>query len=156
MQAYPFFIFALFLLICTTIKGAGVGMAVDTIRQYQATVSAMLGCHNALVQYVQANIGVSGTIAAASVDAYLPPGSVDPGSFTYVVTAPGTATTYLTVPARGQAIAITALQKFTNFGVTAGSVTAGNIVARLPNQTVAASPGVPNGVIAVQTIVRNN
>jgi hypothetical protein len=72
------------------------------------------------------------------------------------VSGQGTATTFLTVPAFGQPIAIAALQKIANQTVTAGLVVSGQIVPEPPLQPVSVPAIVPNGVIALQTIVRNN
>jgi hypothetical protein len=156
MRNYPFYMMAVMIMLMTSARVTGVTTRVDYMRQYQGLVSSMAVCHNALVQYVQANHGVTGAIPTASVDAYLPPGSADPGTFTYLVTAPGTATTYLTAPARGQIIAITVIQKLSNYSLFAGVVSGGSIVPRLPAQPVPAPGGVPDGVIAVQTIVSNH
>ena len=125
-------------------------------KRYAAFVNPFEACHEAAIRYAEANPGANGAIGQSSVDTYLSTGYADPGLFTYVITSPGTVTTYMTVPVAAQSTVISRIQKLYSFALYAGIVTAGNIVPLLPNQPVAAPVGVPNGVIAIQTIVRNH
>jgi hypothetical protein len=155
MTAYPMFLVLAMLTMLAAVQAA-CHFPVEVAKQYAGLANPMQACHEALIQYADHTPGVSGTIAPAAVDGFLPPGASDPGLFTYVITAPGTVTTYLSVPQRGQRIAVAALQKLTLYSVVAGPVIGGQIVPRLPVQPVTAPPGVPDGVIAIQSIVRNH
>jgi hypothetical protein len=116
----------------------------------------MLGCHQALVAYDEATAAANGPIVPRLVDAYLAPGVADPGTFTYIAAAPGTVVTYIAVPANYQDLVIAALQKITGQTVIAGPVSGGVIVPPLAGPSVAVPAGVPNGVIAMLSVVRNN
>lgn len=118
--------------------------------------SSMIACHEALIQYFGANPSVTGAISASAVDAYLPAGLTDPGTFSYRAVAPGTVATYLTTPVSNQALLIQIVQRLSNYGLLAGPVTGGQIVPILPNTPVAAIAGVPNGTIAIQTVLLDN
>jgi hypothetical protein len=129
--------------------------------QYANLVNAMQACHEALQHYADATYPygtavVSGTVAPAVVDAYLAPGTRDPGSYTYLMTSPDTVTTYVALPPSGLQVAVTQLQKLANYGIIAGPVIAGQIVPHLPTQPTTAAAGVPNGAIAIQTVLRGH
>jgi uncharacterized protein YbjT (DUF2867 family) len=121
---------------------------------YLGEISAMIACHEALVQFGDANPGATGTIARATVDALLPPGMTDPGLFTYVIAAPGVAATYLTTPSLPQGTVIQIVQQLSAYAITAGTVSGGNIVPAPPAAPVPVIAGVPNGTIAIQTSIR--
>lgn len=155
MAAFPLYVGMTLLMILGMVQ-ATFRFPIDIAKQYAGLVNTMEACHEALIRYADANPGVSGTIPATTVDAYLAPGTTDPGNFTYLITSPGTATTYLAVAANGQTIAVARLQRLTNYSIIAGPVVAGQIVPRLPTQPVAVAAGVPNGVFAIQTLLRDN
>ncbi|HEV2651671.1 MAG TPA: hypothetical protein VGU69_10465 [Rhizomicrobium sp.] len=155
MSTFPLYVTLVMTMLLSFVQAA-YRFPIEIKNQYAALVTEMTVCHEALIQYADAHQSTFGTIPASSVDAYLPPGATDPGSFTYILTSPGTATTYLTTVARGQSFAVAAIQGIANYSVTAGPVTAGMIVPLLPAQPVAVVGGVPSGVIAVQTVLRNH
>lgn len=138
----------------TLLALAQTAFPVDRANQYSGAINPMVACHAALIRYVEANPGATGTIAPALVDSYLGAGFSDPGSFTYVVNPAGTAMTYLTVPQRWQAFVTAAIVKASTWSVVAGPVSGGKIIPPLPLQPMSVA-GVPNGVVAIQTVVHD-
>lgn|SRR6202046_4973943 len=118
---------------------------------YLSQISAMVVCHEALLQFGDKNPGTTGTIEQSQVDAFLAPGALDPGLFTYVIDAPGVAATYLSTSNLNQQTVILLVQKLSGYAVTAGAVSGGNIVPAAPAPAVAAIAGIPNNTIAIQT-----
>ncbi|MTK64379.1 MAG: hypothetical protein F8N15_07645 [Methanobacterium sp.] len=153
MSGYPLYVTVVMLMLVGMVQSS-LRFPIEIAKRYAALINPMMACHTALIRYSELNPAASGKVSSALVDAELPPGVVDPGSFTYVIAVPGTVTTYLTVPAAGQSIAIAALQKLTDGSVVAGPIVDGDIIPPLPLQPLPA-PGIPNGAIAIQTIVRN-
>ena len=164
MKAYPFYINMMFLMLLATAE-ATLRFPVQIANQYALLVNPLQACHNAAIQYADANPGVTCPTtpgcSANLIRGYLAPGVTDPnianpGTYTYLITAPGTVTTYLTTPITVQSTVITTLQNLAHYQVMAGVVSGGNIVPLQPEQPYPVATGVPNGVIAIQTIVRNH
>jgi hypothetical protein len=153
MTVLPAYVNSVFLMVIAMLI-AVTHYPIQRTSQYLFSISAMIACHEALIQFADQNPNSVGTIPAASVDAFLPPGIGDPGLFTYVVQAPGTAATYLTAPSLTQGTIILMVQRLSVYAITAGAVIGGNIVPALPATPVAAIAGVPNNTIAIQSPLR--
>lgn len=157
MQLLPAYINLFFLMLVMIIRATH--SAVYTMAgEYMYVAAPMLACHNALILYADANQGVSGTVMAATVDAYLPPNITDPGSFTYVITAPGTVDTYLTSTngLADPAAVITLVQTLSGNAITAGFVSGGQILTSSTMPEVSAAASVPNGAYVIQTTLRTH
>jgi hypothetical protein len=124
--------------------------------EYMYVAGPMLNCHNALIQYADAHPTTFGTISASAVDAFLPPGTVDPGYFTYVITAPGTVDTYLTSPTNfpDPAAIVLLTEDLSGNTITAGYVSSGQITTNTGVPPVAAAASVPAGAYVIQTTLR--
>jgi hypothetical protein len=125
------------------------------VQQQQVLATELLACHQALVTYANANAGKTGVIAASLVDAQLEPGAVDPGSLVYLI-ATGTtpiAVTYLPSAPASASIAIAQAQLLAGNTIFAGPVVNGQIVPTPPTPPIAAPAGVPNGAIAIATVL---
>jgi len=158
VTALPAYVNSLFLFLIASII-AITHYPIQRADQYLSNIAAMIACHEALIQYADQNTAASGTVPAASVDAFLPPGIKDPQLFTYVIQAPGTVATFLTSASLSQNTVILMVQKLSTYSVLAGVVSGGSpsyIVPAPPAQQVQAISGIPAGTIAIQTILRNN
>jgi hypothetical protein len=160
MTAFPLYVSLAMLMLLGMVQ-ATLQFPVQVANQYANLVNPMQLCHEALLRYADATYPdgtpvITGPVASANVDAFLPPGGVDPGGFSFLITSPGTVTTYISVPPAGTQIAAMQLQKLAGYTVAAGPVIAGQIVPHLPTQPVTVAAGVPNGAIAVQSVIRDN
>jgi hypothetical protein len=167
MTALPAYVNSVFLLLIASFI-AVTHYPIQRANQYLADVSAMIACHEALVQYADRSAapGFSNAVPAMTLDAFLLPG-VSPCEiypFSFVFAAPGTAVTYLNAPSLSQNTIIQVVQKFSisaAYGLTAGATVANGsggtqIVPELPATPVATPATIPTNTIAIQSIIKSH
>jgi hypothetical protein len=156
MQLYPTYVTSVFLFIWAMMRA--LHPSTDSIQaRFTGIVSEMIACHEALILYADANqTSFGATIPQATVDAYLAPGTTDPGAFTYQYISPGVVQTYLTFATPHDAIPAAMIQRLNSGNIFAGIVSNGQIVPTAPLSPVPVYGTVPNGTIAIQTILRNH
>ncbi|MEA2754137.1 MAG: PilM [Aliidongia sp.] len=155
MTAFPNYIFTSMLLLLLPL--IVLSRLLQPVQYGQmANAAAMITFHEAAEKYADANPSFSGAISAANILSGLPQGYQSSGLFNAIVVAPGTVATFLAIPSGAQANIISLVQHLTANNVLVGPVVAGAIVPLLPLQPAIVAAGVPNGTIAMQTILRNH
>ena len=157
MQLLPVYINLFFVFVLTIIRATHPQVP-SMAAEYMSVAGPWITCHNALISYLDANPSATGVISASLVDSKLPPGYVDPGYFTYLVTAPGTVDTYITNPAAfsDPSAIVTLVQNVSGGAITAGFNSSGQILTSTSMPVTPAAAGVPNGAYVIQTTLRTH